>query len=274
LISIQTLQKMNEREHAFVIPVYRQSPWLQECIESLLGQSTKSGQIVVTTSTPSPELESVVRQYDLPLLINPQSKGIASDWNFALHSTQAKLVTIAHQDDSYFPDYLTQMLQQIDRAPEFLIAYCDNVEHKSGEMRRSNLNLRVKRWLTQRAFKGRSCLSSPEEKLRLLRWGNPVCCPSVIYHRTRLLNFSFSNSFDSNLDWEAWERLARMEGEFLYVDRPLVSKRVHAGSETSALIANTRRATEDRQMFDKFWPRLVSRAISQVYKLGYLSNKA
>jgi glycosyltransferase involved in cell wall biosynthesis len=274
LIYIQTLQKMNEREHAFVIPVFRQSPWLRESIESLLSQTTKSGQIVITTSTPSAELESVARQYDLPLAINPQSMGIASDWNFALNATQAKLVTIAHQDDTYSCDYLTQMLQQIDRAPDFLIAYCDNVEHKGDGVRRSNLNLRVKRWLTQRAFGGRSYLASPAEKLGLLKWGNPVCCPSVIYHRPKLHNFSFSSGLASNLDWEAWERLARVEGGFLYVDRPLVSKRVHPASETSALIANTRRAAEDRLMFDKFWPKPVSRAISEVYKLGYLSNRA
>ena len=40
------------QEHTFVIPAYKDSPYLESCIQSLLNQTMK-GEIVLTTSTPS-----------------------------------------------------------------------------------------------------------------------------------------------------------------------------------------------------------------------------
>jgi len=259
--------------HAFSIAAYGQSPHLRACIDSILSQSNGGSTVVLTTSTPSAFLDRVAADYQMTLMVNPLRSGIASDWNFALTAPDAQFVTVAHQDDIYHADYTKFMFVAINRHPNALIAFSNNTEHTPGGPRKVNINLRIKRTLSARAFGAHEVLDCLRDKRRLLSLGNPVCCPSVIINRSLVPDFRFVESMKSNLDWEAWWRLAHLPGDFVYVKTPLVSKGVHAESETSALIANQLREQEDRQMFDQFWPRPVAAAIAMLYKLGYRANR-
>ena len=259
--------------HAFVIPAYGQSRHLVNCLESIVSQSSNASEVVITTSTPSKFLEKIAEKYRISLLVNPIRSDIASDWNFALTSTDASFVTVAHQDDWYAPDYSRLMLDAFNRHPQATIAFCNSTEHTPIGPRDVNANLRVKRYLSRLAFGTREAIGGIDNKRRLLTWGNPVCCPSVVFNRKLIPDFRFESGMQSNLDWDAWARLAMQPGEFIYVRTPMVSKGVHSESETSALIANQLREKEDRQMFDRFWPRPVAAAISTIYRLGYRSNR-
>jgi glycosyltransferase involved in cell wall biosynthesis len=264
---------MNAPRHAFVVPAYGDSPFLDDCLRSLREQTMQGSEIVVTTSTPSPFVAAAAARYAAALVINPERAGIASDWNFALAATRADLVTLAHQDDVYAPSYVEAIIGVLLRHPATLIAFCDAAEHTPDGPRAASMNVRVKRWLCARAFGSREYLDTRKDKQRLLAWGNPVNCPSVVFDRRKLAQFRFDLGFASNLDWDAWERLAQIEGGFAYVRMPLVSHRVHPGSETTALIADHRRSTEDRRMFDRFWPRPAAAVIALIYRLGYLGNR-
>jgi glycosyltransferase involved in cell wall biosynthesis len=259
--------------HAFVVPAYGESPFLDACLSSLRAQSLPAGEIVIATSTPSPFIAGAAARHGARLAVNAQHVDIASDWNFALRASAAGLVTLAHQDDVYSPAYLETFAAALDRHPEALIAFCDAAEHTPDGPRPANLNMRVKRRLHQRAFGPRECIDDTKSKLRLLAWGNPVNCPSVMFDRRRLPDFRFDGGFASNLDWEAWTRLAQTPGGFVWVRAPLVSHRVHPGSETTALIADRRRQDEDRRMFARFWPRAAVGPIAWVYRLGYRGNR-
>ena len=259
--------------HAFAIPVYGQPPHLAACIESILHQSRRSAAVVLCTSTPSGYLEEIAEKYQVPLLVHPLRVDIATDWNFALTATDADLVTIAHQDDLYAERYFETMSAALQRHPETSIAFSDFEERTPLGPRRANANVSIKRALCRRAFGRAEALESPQDKRRLLNLGNPVCCPSVVIHRRRLPDFRFSNALHTDLDWEAWARLAKLPGKFVYVREPLVFKLVHAGSETSATISNRLREREDRLMFEQFWPVPVAAAIAALYRLGYLANR-
>ena len=259
--------------HAFTIPAYGRSSHLTACLDSILRQSRSDSEVVMSTSTPSNFLEKIAKEYRIPLLVNPVREGIGADWNFALTSTDAQFVTIAHQDDRYERDYTALMLDAIRRHPNAVIAYSNSTEHTPAGPRNININLRVKRALSNRAYRADEALEHPPEKRRLLTLGNPVCCPSVVINRGLAPDFRFTNSMKSNLDWEAWSRLALSSGAFVYVRTALVSKCVHADSETSTLIANRLREKEDRQMFDRFWPSPVAAALSIMYKLSYRANR-
>ena len=96
-------------EHAFVVLAFGDSPFLAGCLASLGSQNLPS-RVVVVTSTPSLFIEAAARGHSCELIINPLHAGIASDWNFALTATQARFVTLAHQDDTYGPDFTAQTL--------------------------------------------------------------------------------------------------------------------------------------------------------------------
>jgi|SRR5580658_1806279 hypothetical protein len=260
-------------EHTFAIPVYGAAPQLAALIGSLRAQAGERSQILLASSTPSAELEEIARRHAVELQINPRRIDIATDWNFALQAARTALVTLAHQDDLFAPDYVVRMAAALRRHAGALIAFSDYSEHTPQGARPANINLRVKRALRQRAFGARECLTEPRDKLRLLCFGNPICCPSVMFNRAPLGEFRFPQGLQTNLDWMAWLELARRPGGFVYVREPLVSKGVHAGSETTATIANRAREREDRALFEAFWPRPVAAALAALYRLGYRANR-
>ena len=92
-------------DHAFAVCAYKESPFLEDCLQSLAAQ-TIAPNIVMVTSTPNDGIRRLSERYSIPLVVNDTEPGIASDWNNAVESVDAKLVTIAHQDDLYCPRYL------------------------------------------------------------------------------------------------------------------------------------------------------------------------
>jgi hypothetical protein len=261
-------------EHTFTIPVYRAAPNLAMLIESLRAQTGVRSEILLASSTPSAELEALAKQYALALHINPQRIDIGADWNFALGAAQTTFVTLAHQDDLFAPTYAHRLGGALRRHPGALFAFCDYSEHTPLGARPTNINLRIKRGLRRRAFGRRECITQPRDKVRLLSLGNPICCPSVMLNRSALGDFRFPGGFQTNLDWMAWLELARRPGGFVYVRERLVSKGVHAGSETTATIANRAREREDRALFDTLWPRPVAAMLATLYRFGYRANRS
>ena len=83
-----------------------------------------------------------------------------------------------------------------------------------------------------------------------------------MFDRSLIADFRFPGGFQTNLDWMAWLELARRPGGFVYVRERLVSKGVHADSETTATIANRAREREDRAIFDTLWPRPVAAGLA------------
>ena len=48
------------------------------------------------------------------LYVNDNPPGIATDWNYAISKAETQLVTIAHQDDIYAPDYLEDFEDELE----------------------------------------------------------------------------------------------------------------------------------------------------------------
>jgi glycosyltransferase involved in cell wall biosynthesis len=259
--------------HTFAVPVYREAPNIGALVESLRSQIGPASEILLASSTPTPALEEFARRERLPLHVNPQRAGIASDWNFAYRAARTGFVTLAHQDDLFSPHYVAHLAAALERHPGAVIAFSDYSEHTPLGPRPRNLNLRIKHGLRRRAFGARECISEPRDKLRLLAFGNPICCPSVMFSRAALGEFRFPEGLQTNLDWMAWAGLARGSGGFVYVGERLVSKGVHPGSETTATIANRAREREDRLLFEAFWPKPLAAVLTTVYKLGYRANR-
>jgi glycosyltransferase involved in cell wall biosynthesis len=256
-----------------VVCAYGHSPWLERCLASLSPQTHAGVALTIATSTPDESLADAARAHGARYVVNPQRQGIASDWNFAFRCAQAQLVTLCHQDDEYAADYAATMAAAFSAAPDVLFAACDHVELDARGARPMSMVLRVKRGLIRRAFAKAPVRPGAAIRRRLLAWGNPVSCPGVMIHKAQVPDFAFDDSFSSNMDWDAWDRLATRPGSIAYVDRPLVAHRVHAASATTTLIADSTRPVEDLRMLERFWPRPVALLLFQLYRQAYRSNR-
>lgn len=251
-------------KHEFVICAYKESRYLEACVESLEQQTYPSG-IVIATSTPNTYINEIAVRHGLEVVVNDGTqRGIGYDFDFALQTGTARYVTIAHQDDTYEPDYAAEVMAAMEHSPDSIIAFTDyHEEHDSGIVR-SNRNLKIKRMMLfplRFSFFQRSRFM----RRRILSLGNPICCPAVTFDKERVTLPLFANDFKSNIDWFAWEKLSRQRGGFLYVNRDLMMHRVHEEATTTELIRENQRSKEDYAMYRRFWPDWICRRLVKIY---------
>ncbi len=257
-------------EHTFVICAYEKSPFLEECVRSLLRQTVKS-ELIMTTSTPNWYISRIARKYGIPLKVNTGNKGIVQDWNFAYRQAKTRYMTIAHQDDVYSRFYTEVMLRNMGRAAHPLIGFTDYAEIRSGKIAKNNTMLKIKR-LMLLPLSSRALQKSRFVRRRILSLGCPVCCPSVIFRKDNLPDTIFQVGYRSDEDWQAWEKLSALQGEFVYCNRILTCHRIHEDSATTAIIGDKVRSREDYEMYLKFWPAGIARLLVKLYSKSEKSN--
>lgn len=256
-------------KHTFAICAYKESPYLEECIQSILAQCGESN-VIVCTSTPNESIRSLCARYDLPLHVNPAASSIHGDWNFAMAQANSEYVTLCHQDDVYEPGYASAMKKAMENGG-FELFFTDYAELRGTEKTTKGKLLLIKRIL-QWPLRFRHLQTRPFAKRWALRFGNGICCPSVTYHKTALPSPLFQAGLKSNLDWQTWERLSHGKERFCYCPRPLMCHRIHEGSETSRVIGESLRTGEDEQMFRLFWPKGIAKILTKCYSTSEKSN--
>lgn len=261
-----------DSKHTFSILAYKESPYLEECILSLKKQTVRS-ELFIATSTPSQYLEQISKEYEVPIRVNHESIGIGSDWTFAYNNAETQYVTLAHQDDIYSSEYTERCLEAARKINDSLIIFTDYNELVGQRLRVYTPNLFIKMMLLLPFFTFKNSLHRASLKKLMLSTGSPISCPSVFFNKKSIGTFEFSNSFSVNLDWEAWLRLARMEGAFVFIKKKLLTHRIHKDSQTTLCINNEQRYKEDEKIFQKLWPIQIAKCLSLIYRLSYLANK-
>lgn len=258
-------------KHTFVICAYKESPYLEACIQSVLSQSQKSN-VLIATSTPCPHIQGLAERYGLRVEVNKGKSGIGGDWNFALSCCHTPYVTLAHQDDLYGPDYGKMAVHSLEKARSPLIFFCDYAELRNGRKSEAAAIIKVKRLLLF-PLRFRIFQNNRWIRRRILSLGNAVCCPSVTYCPGNLPLPLFNGSMKSNLDWLAWEKISRRKGAFVYCKKPLMCHRIHEGSTTSQLLNDNGRSREDYAVFRRFWPEKAARILTRLYQNSEKSNR-
>lgn len=263
--------KYNAHNHSFVICAYGESPYLEECIISLKKQTIHTN-IIMTTSTPNNYIKDIAERYQIQLYENPVKGGIASDWNYAYHMASTELVTLAHQDDVYCEQYAENIIRKANVLKKPLIVFSDYSELRNGGIKSNSQLLSIKRTMLL-PLRINILSSSIFIRRRILSFGSAICCPSVTFIKQNLPEKIFHIGMKSNIDWEAWEILSKIKGDFGYIPQKLMLHRIHEESTTTAIINEGNRVQEDMIMFQKFWPVPIAKMIEKIYSHGEKSNK-
>lgn len=258
-------------DHTFAICAYKDSHYLEECLDSLENQTLHS-EIFIATSTPDDFIRDIADRHGIPVYVNEGEHGITQDWNFALSKVKTPLATIAHQDDVYLPEYTHKMKDYMHMARKPQIFFTDYAELRNGEVVSENKNLRIKRKLLK-PLTAQKNWDRKGKKRKVLSIGNPICCPSVTYCMENISQPLFQNHFQSNEDWEAWERLSKEDGSFVYFPEIMMYHRIHVESATTRVIGQHSRTAEDREMFGKFHSGLVADILTRMYSASEKSNQ-
>lgn len=251
-------------DHTFVVCAYRDNPFLAKTIQSLQNQ-TVSSNVVVSTSTPSPYIESVCSELDVKMLINPKPHYAGDDWNFGYDSVNTKLITIAHQDDCYCPKFLEKTIDCFNHYKEgdVFIAFTDYYEIRNGSRVDTNLMLAIKRLMNHFFLLPNN--GSAFLKKSVLRFGCPICCPSVTLNKELLGEDVFDTTLRDSCDYKTWVRLASTGGRFCYIPEILMGHRIYADSATSKNLDENIRTGETLSILCELWPEPIARLVNRVY---------
>lgn len=263
----EKIDGMSAIDHTFVICAYKESPYLEEMIQSIQAQTVKT-KVLMTTSTRNDYIVSMAERYHIPLLVRDGQPDICDDWNFAYNSAKTRWVTLAHQDDRYDPEYVQALIESVQKRPDaiaFLTDYLP-IHHGTEEIRDVNSKLRR---LLRMPLKNTVMARSKFWKRQILSLGNSICCPSVTYNKEKLGDSFFTTDLKYNIDWDTFLKLADISGTIAYADRPLTFYRISDEATSAMWIKNHTREQEDRQMFRKFWPNWMVDIIMHFYVKAY-----
>ncbi|MCR5216515.1 MAG: glycosyltransferase [Lachnospiraceae bacterium] len=253
--------------HTFAICAYQESPYLEECIRSIMNQHWL-GDVIMTTSTPSDFLHNLAKQYNIPLYIRNGQPNIKEDWNYAYDCAKTQWVTVAHQDDVYSPDYVRSLMKALEKYKDAIAFTTDYRPYIGNRVVEGNANCRIRHFLRS-PLKSRILSGSTWWKKHILALGNSICCPTVSYNKERLGEHFFTSELCYNIDWDTFLKLGDIKGQFAYFDAPLVYYRISEEATSSDFIKNHKRELDDVAMFQKFWPDWIVRILMKFYTKAY-----
>ena len=264
---------MEKTLHTFAICAYGESPYLEQCIRSLLGQTVKT-EIICCTATPGPWLYELTERYRIPLYVRDGEPGIREDWLYAYRMAKGRLVTIAHQDDIYRKNYTEELIRAYGRWPDMTVFASDyaTLRMRDGHAEDDTWNLP---WLVKKLLRLPLRLRVLTDRAWLKKtavlFGNSICCPSCTYHKELIGEDMFRSGYRYALDWDNLYDLAQRKGRFVVSEKPLIAYRIHDGSATKALIVNRERFREEESMFRRMLPRRLAEFLLRFY--GYASRE-
>jgi glycosyltransferase involved in cell wall biosynthesis len=252
--------------HTFAICAYEESEYLESCIKSLEAQNTKTN-IIICTSTPSDYIKNMAEKYNIPYFVRCGQSDIQDDWNFACECADTDLITLAHQDDMYSPEYATNIMKEMEKYPDAMLAFTDYRPLKHYKVS-YDANCFLRRLLKMPMW-NRQMAQYPIFKKMSLCFGNTICCSAVTYNLTQISQPLFTSDLKFSLDWDTFYKYAQKKGRFVYIDKPLTFFRIHSGATTNKFIISNGRYKEDCIMFNKIWPSCIAKMLMEFYILAY-----
>ena len=261
--------------HTFAICAYGDSPYLEECMASLMRQGCGS-EVICCTSTPSSYIDGVAKSYGIPVYVREGKSNIREDWLFAYEKARGDLVTISHQDDRYERDY-GKILLSMYRKYQDMTVFCSDyatirMEEEGGRLQ-PKLQIVNAVWLVKKLLRlplrARFLADRKMVKRASLLFGNSICCPSCTYNKRLIGSEIFESSFEFALDWDNLYELAGKKGRFVCSERQLIFYRVHPEATTKQCIEDNRRKSDETAMFQKMWPKPAVRMLMYFYRKAY-----
>lgn len=111
------------------IPAFKSS-FLQECIESILAQSSRDFELIILNDCSPQPVEEIVNKFTDPRIryfSNEKNVGsfhLVDNWNKCLSLATGEFFLIMGDDDLLHPDYLLEFTSLIEKFPHLNVYHC------------------------------------------------------------------------------------------------------------------------------------------------------
>ena len=260
-------QKNNysSKDFTFVVCAYKECPYLEEAVQSIINQSV-SCKVIISTSTPNSHIDGIASQYGLEVRINDNG-GQIKDYNFAIAQADTELVMLAHQDEILHKDFVKRVLEEINYEERPIIAFTNYLEmHNDVIDKKPSMLVKIKRiMLFPLMFRGLRHTWFGKRMIQCM--GDPITHPTVVCVKKEMPEVVFREEYKASMDWDLWERLSLQKGSFVYVKDVLLYHRMNEDNQTVQLFNSSNvRYENEYDILCRFWCKPIAKAIMFFYK--------
>ena len=210
------------------IPTYNYAHYLPQALSGCLNQSYEQIEIVIVDDASTDNSVAVVNSFAdsrIRFATNPRRLGLVENWNKALSLVRGEIVKFIFADDYPAADAIEKFVQAFE-GPSVDLAFssCRQIG-AAGEY-----------LYTHQPYPETRRLPRSAEAKRCLVEGNYIGSPSSVAVRAAALKDvgAFNELLRFHADQEMWIRIL-LNGDGYFLAEPLVSVRIHDGSETKRL---------------------------------------
>ena len=112
-----------------IVTVYNRTQYLGEAIGSVLEQSFRSFEIIVTADSDNEEIRAICESFRRPEIRyrrNPATLGVALNLRAAMTEARGKYIAVLNDDDAWTPEFLGEMVAPLEQDPTRVLAFCDH----------------------------------------------------------------------------------------------------------------------------------------------------
>ena len=221
------------------IPYYNSKKTLIRLLNSILEQSFKDYEVIITDDSPNVLEEEIIKRYpEVKYYKNENRLGPTANCNEAVRKSSGELIKIMHHDDWFnHKNALAEFVQMMDANP-----YCDIAFSGSLQVRGEDS---YSRCMSDEFF---SLLS---EDYRYIYWKNEIGAPSATIYRHK--DFFFDENLKWLVDVDLYLNILSHNSRFVHTINPLVCIGMSNTQVTNSCIENLEiQAYEYKYLYGKY----------------------
>lgn len=234
---------------SLLIPTFNRESYLGDALNSALNQTYDNLEIIVHDDASTDGTWELLSRYHDPrlrVIRTDDNHGMIGGWNYLVTQARGQYLKFLASDDLLEPTCIAELVAAALAHPTAALMTCQRqFVNEQGRV------------VKQMGFARQDVVvngpSHAHEILTSLR-ENKIGEPTAVLYPTRLVRQAgeYDPQFSQFADFEYWIRLLQF-GELVYVHKTLCSFRLHAGSNTSAALADGRFITEIFALLRKYY---------------------
>lgn len=215
-----------------IIPCYNGSRYIVSAIESVLKQTRKFDEIIISDDNSSDDTVEIAKRYEkygIRIVINKNGpSGFVNGWNNAIRLATCDYISILHQDDVLYSEFLEKIEQSLQEHPDVMHAFsvCDYIDGEGNVVRHPFLK-----------ESGTFRYNQQEYIQEYMDCGNHSHihrCPGVVTRRSVFEYCTYREEAGHIADDDFFYRVAQYT-DVIGILEPLAAYRLHDASETGKL---------------------------------------
>jgi glycosyltransferase involved in cell wall biosynthesis len=241
---------MNQPLLHVMIPVYGESPYLEQTLTSILENLPRNIPVtIVEDPSDSKKVLVIIKKFidRVSYVINPDRLGVSGNFNKCAELSSGVYTQIIGSDDLFLSNPELLMIDKIKEgnSPVAFIPKA-KVIHDTSFMSPADI---FKAAIKPKIYRDRKVLVSSFAKTILI--GDWPYFPSIIWSTKFLLENPFSSKFESAMDLDLFVRMIGSNETLYYLNTFTISYRRHKESQSTVLLQTGKRFLEEFECHKK-----------------------